>query len=492
MLSTLWNPNNSSWNPMGGLPMPRYPWEPKPDGFKVSKYYPKFQSFKPECCRDKMTEEEKYEIVPLQKFYIRFKDPKKKNQKELNDSKIQDLQKKEKKLKEDIIDQTNTHNAKIKAMQYGLDATLTKTQQQKQNIQQLRQDIQQTTQKTKKVEHELEEIHKRHQEKMQEDIFLLREYPRALFQKTKEFECGVNVCIIGRGRSGKSEILNTIRNIDSTIGNDDVQIRTQQPTPYKHDLLNITFWDLPGYGNKEHPFDTYLSEMGLRYFDLAIVMTSDGKRSGETKIVEELTKHKKKFILVRGNFDILLESKMKQVMGQKKRAHELMSEIKTMKKNNDSLDEYHTKIQKLYEEIATSIRCDYKDFGEIYLVDNTSQDTFDMLDLKSIMKEKIIECVKINSQNIEGLAKQKFANEDLEQLKDGRLSIFYDNITPLTPPAWFANLDQEDKDKMVALLSQALNQYESFGSVKQDLIEKFQIKDFQAEELYKFVYYSQL
>lgn len=60
-------------------------------------------------------------------------------------------------------------------------------------------------------------------------------------------------------------------------------------------------------------------------------------------------------------------------------------------------------------------------------------------------------------------------------------------------PTWFANLNQEDQDKMVALLSQALNQYGSFGKdVKQDLIEKFQIKDFQAEELYKFVYHSRV
>jgi len=64
-------------------------------------------------------------------------------------------------------------------------------------------------------------------------------------------------------------------------------------------------------------------------------------------------------------------------------------------------------------------------------------------------------------------------------------------ISPHTPPTWFANLDQEDQNKMVELLSQALNQYGSFGrDVKQDLIEKFQIKDFQAEELYKFVYHS--
>jgi hypothetical protein len=64
-------------------------------------------------------------------------------------------------------------------------------------------------------------------------------------------------------------------------------------------------------------------------------------------------------------------------------------------------------------------------------------------------------------------------------------------LAPHTPPTWFANLDQEDQNKMVELLSQALNQYGSFGrEVKQDLIEKFQIKDFQAEELYKFVYHS--
>jgi len=58
-------------------------------------------------------------------------------------------------------------------------------------------------------------------------------------------------------------------------------------------------------------------------------------------------------------------------------------------------------------------------------------------------------------------------------------------------PTWFANLNQEDKTNIVALLSQGIKHYGSFSQdVKQDLITQFQIDDFQAEELYKFVYHS--
>jgi len=59
-------------------------------------------------------------------------------------------------------------------------------------------------------------------------------------------------------------------------------------------------------------------------------------------------------------------------------------------------------------------------------------------------------------------------------------------------PTWFANLNEEDKTNIVALLSQGIKQYGRFSQdVKQDLIKEFRIEDFQAEELYKFLYHSQ-
>jgi len=67
------------------------------------------------------------------------------------------------------------------------------------------------------------------------------------------------------------------------------------------------------------------------------------------------------------------------------------------------------------------------------------------------------------------------------------------NIFPaaLHAPTWFANLNEEDKTNIVALLSQGIKQYGRFSQdVKQDLITKFQIEDYQPEELYKFVYHS--
>ena len=58
-------------------------------------------------------------------------------------------------------------------------------------------------------------------------------------------------------------------------------------------------------------------------------------------------------------------------------------------------------------------------------------------------------------------------------------------------PTWFANLNEEDKTNIVALLSQGIEQYGRFSQdVKQDLVTEFQIEDFQAVELYKFVYHS--
>merc|ERR1711925_63847 len=59
-------------------------------------------------------------------------------------------------------------------------------------------------------------------------------------------------------------------------------------------------------------------------------------------------------------------------------------------------------------------------------------------------------------------------------------------------PIWFANLHQKDKDNLAALLTNLVDQDGKFTEEAQnELIEKFKIDDYQAEELYNFFYHSQ-
>merc|ERR1711861_60215 len=80
--------------------------------------------------------------------------------------------------------------------------------------------------------------------------------------------------------------------------------------PYERYILRsgvqyrFVIWDLPGCGTNNFPVETYLRDMGIRYFNYIILMTAERPfASAEIKLMNEMQEHKVPFAMVRGKID---------------------------------------------------------------------------------------------------------------------------------------------------------------------------------------------
>jgi len=68
-------------------------------------------------------------------------------------------------------------------------------------------------------------------------------------------------------------------------------------------LAECVIWDLPGVGTPNCPQATYIKDMGIRYFDVVVLMTATRFTEAELMLVKELQKWKVPFFLVRNKTD---------------------------------------------------------------------------------------------------------------------------------------------------------------------------------------------
>eukprot|EP00930_Biecheleria_cincta_P003293 TRINITY_DN104217_c0_g1_i1.p1 TRINITY_DN104217_c0_g1~~TRINITY_DN104217_c0_g1_i1.p1 ORF type:complete len:468 (+),score=91.91 TRINITY_DN104217_c0_g1_i1:96-1406(+) len=69
-------------------------------------------------------------------------------------------------------------------------------------------------------------------------------------------------------------------------------------------------WDLPGIGTPTFPQATYLKRMGIRYFDVVILVTSTRFTEAELLLAEELQKFNVPYFMVRNKVDIDIQSEI--------------------------------------------------------------------------------------------------------------------------------------------------------------------------------------
>lgn len=75
-------------------------------------------------------------------------------------------------------------------------------------------------------------------------------------------------------------------------------------------LAECVIWDLPGVGTPAFPQDTYLQRMGIRHFDMVVVMTASRFTEAELMLVQELKRWQVPFFLVRNKVDADVEAEM--------------------------------------------------------------------------------------------------------------------------------------------------------------------------------------
>jgi len=95
----------------------------------------------------------------------------------------------------------------------------------------------------------------------------------------------VNIGVVGNSGVGKTSLIKTILEWFESPQDDDNIPRacfegdgTRRPKPYILGGFNgfVRIWDLPGQGTELFPAKTYLSNMGLKYFD-AVLSITDGR-----------------------------------------------------------------------------------------------------------------------------------------------------------------------------------------------------------------------
>lgn len=133
-----------------------------------------------------------------------------------------------------------------------------------------------------------------------------RNYPQPTW--LENIEGTLNVGVVGNAGVGKSLLINKLRRMRpgaagwAPVG---VNETTREPTMYPFPgQPQVRLWDLPGAGTAAVPSETYVQDMGLRYFDKVLICTAGRFTSTEVALRAELERHDVPFLMVRTKVDI--------------------------------------------------------------------------------------------------------------------------------------------------------------------------------------------
>jgi len=135
-----------------------------------------------------------------------------------------------------------------------------------------------------------------------------RNYPMPAWMKREAVEGTINIAVVGNAGVGKSLLINKLRRVRphakgwAPVG---VNETTREPTMYPFPgEKRVRLWDLPGSGTEAVPSETYVQDMGLRYFDKVLIATAHRFTSTEVTLREELERHGVPYFMVRTKVDI--------------------------------------------------------------------------------------------------------------------------------------------------------------------------------------------
>uniref|UniRef100_UPI0037E91B20 interferon-inducible GTPase 5-like n=1 Tax=Semicossyphus pulcher TaxID=241346 RepID=UPI0037E91B20 len=123
----------------------------------------------------------------------------------------------------------------------------------------------------------------------------------------KEKNTPLNIAVTGECGSGKSTLVNALRDIDNRdegAAPTGSAGTTVEVTPYPHpNFPNVTLWDLPGIGTTNYPAADNMELVGFEKFDFFIIVSADRFRENDVKLAQEFQRMKKKFYFVRSKID---------------------------------------------------------------------------------------------------------------------------------------------------------------------------------------------
>jgi len=185
-------------------------------------------------------------------------------------------------------------------------------------------------------EAELKLIEEKHRQ-LEEDV---RNYPRPAFLEEDGDVKTVNIAVVGNSGVGKSLLINTFRGVKASpspqVGEEDwapvgVNQTTSEPVAYPMPgQRNIKLWDLAGAGSQYFPRGDYTRAIGLRFFDIVLVVTTCRFTQTEAVLLSELASNSVPSFLVRTMVDVDIASNV---------ADHGQSEVETKRGISDDLRE---------------------------------------------------------------------------------------------------------------------------------------------------------
>lgn len=133
-----------------------------------------------------------------------------------------------------------------------------------------------------------------------------RDYPQPAW--LDNVEGTYNVGVVGNAGVGKSLLINKLRNLKSgdklwaPVGvNETTLVAKAYSFPREE---RVRLWDLPGAGTEAFPSETYIANMGLRYFDRVLIVSADRFTTTEIEVRKEMERHNVPYLMVRTKIDI--------------------------------------------------------------------------------------------------------------------------------------------------------------------------------------------
>jgi len=139
----------------------------------------------------------------------------------------------------------------------------------------------------------------------------LRAYPVPEYLAPAQEQGAIMIGVTGYPGVGKSSWVNAVRRVSSPNDPDFAELcvdgPTMEPQMYRFPAQTnkpCVIWDLPGVGTAGFPAETYLQNLGIRHFDVVVLITDQRFTEAELMLLDDLRHWNVPFFMVRNKIDL--------------------------------------------------------------------------------------------------------------------------------------------------------------------------------------------
>jgi len=142
-------------------------------------------------------------------------------------------------------------------------------------------------------------------------------YPVPEYLAPAQEQGAIMIGVTGYPGVGKSSWVNAVRRVSSPNDPDYAEIcvdgPTMEPMMYKFPVQTqkpCVIWDLPGVGTAGYPPEKYLQKLGIRHFDVVVLITDQRFTEAELLLLDDLRHWNVPFFMVRNKIDLDVEREL--------------------------------------------------------------------------------------------------------------------------------------------------------------------------------------